>query len=335
MNRIETARDGGPFHGLLPDTILTTVEKALEIRCSNLCRPLNSYINRVYELEDEQGNGLIAKFYRPGRWSEQALQDEHDFVNELAAEEVPVVAPLMLKDHSTLGRFGDLFFALFPKRSGRSYDEYSDDQWLELGRLIGRTHMVGERHLPRERITIAPHLSTREQVDYILRSGFIDADLARDFSALTERIIDHITPLFTDAAMLRIHGDCHFANLIYRPSESFYIIDFDDMSVGPAVQDFWMLLPHYMEKSFIEIDMFLEGYETFRSFDRRTLRLIEPLRAMRYIHYTAWCAHQVKEDGVSRVMPDFGTRHYWMREIKDLTEQLERILDASEVTGNF
>jgi Ser/Thr protein kinase RdoA (MazF antagonist) len=131
--------------------------------------------------------------------------------------------------------------------------------------------------------------------------------------------------MFDGVEMIRIHGDCHFSNLIYRPDESFYIIDFDDMATGPPVQDFWMLLPHYMEKSLVEIDLFLEGYETFRAFDRRTLHLIEPLRAMRYIHYTAWCAHQFLEDGSSRAVHDFASKNYWLREIRDLTDQLERI----------
>ena len=135
--------------------------------------------------------------------------------------------------------------------------------------------------------------------------------------------------------MIRIHGDCHFANLIYRPEESFYIIDFDDMAVGPPVQDFWMLLPGYMGETLAEVDIFLEGYETFRSFNRGSLRLIEPLRAMRYIHYTAWCAHQVAEDGISHVAPDFGSHHYWQREITDLAEQLERIRTMPQQMGNL
>ena len=135
------------------------------------------------------------------------------------------------------------------------------------------------------------------------------------------------TALFKDIELIRIHGDCHFANLIYRPGESFYLIDFDDMATGPPVQEFWMLLPGYISEAMTEIELFLEGYETFRTFDRRTLRLIEPLRAMRYIHYISWCAHQVAEDGSSHVAPDFGTYTYWQRELHDLMEQLDRIRD--------
>ena len=314
------------FHSLTPDRVITLVEKALDIRCTNLCRPLISYINRVYELEAEDGSGLIAKFYRPGRWTQDGLQDEHDFLLELAGREIPVIAPLMFRDDVSLGRHENIYFAVFPKTGGRSYDEYNDDQWLELGRLQGRTHNVGAMHLPKDRLTMAPDRSTRQQVDYILAGSFIPDDMLGRFKDLTDTLINEISPLFHNREMIRIHGDCHFSNLIYRPDESFYIIDFDDMVVGPPVQDFWMLLPGYREDSLAEIEIFLEGYEMFRDFDYGSLRLIEPLRAMRYIHYTAWCAYQFAEDGETRVDEDFGTRQYWQIEMDDLEDQLKKIV---------
>jgi Ser/Thr protein kinase RdoA (MazF antagonist) len=316
------------FHSLTPDRIITLVEKALDRRCTNLCRPLISYINRVYELEAEDGSGLIAKFYRPGRWSQDGLQDEHDFLLELADREIPVIAPLMLRDGGSLGIYENIYFAVFPKTGGRSYDEYNDDQWLELGRLLGRTHSVGAMHLPKDRLTMAPDRSTRQQVDFILAGGFMPDDMLARFKDLTDTLINEINPLFNKREMIRIHGDCHFSNLIYRPAESFYIIDFDDMVVGPPVQDFWMLLPGYREDSLAEIEIFLEGYEMFRDFDYGSLRLIEPLRAMRYIHYTAWCAHQFAEDGETRVDANFGSRQYWQIEMDDLEDQLEKIMNS-------
>jgi Ser/Thr protein kinase RdoA (MazF antagonist) len=325
MNISEDPKRQTAFHDLTPDRVITLVEKELGVRCTNLCRPLISYINRVYELESEDGAGLVAKFYRPGRWTLDGLQDEHDFVLELAEQEIPVVAPLMLRNNRTLGRNEDIYFAVFPKKGGRSFDEYDDDQWLELGRLLGRTHNVGGQKPPRDRITMAPDQATRHQVDFILNNDFIPPDLLGRYKELTDSLINVIKPMFNDVEMIRIHGDCHFSNLIYRPDESFFIIDFDDMAVGPPVQDFWMLLPGYMQDSLAEIDIFLEGYETFRDFDRQTLRLIEPLRAMRFIHYSAWCAHQVAGDGESRVAVDFGSRDYWQGEIGDLEDQLERI----------
>jgi Ser/Thr protein kinase RdoA (MazF antagonist) len=322
----EKAQDAKETHSLTPDRVITLVEKGLGRRCTNLCRPLISYINRVYELEAEDGSGLVAKFYRPGRWSQDGLQDEHDFLLELAAREIPVVAPLMLADGSSLGNHDNMYFAVFPKTGGRSFDEYNDDQWLELGRLLGRTHNVGAMHLPKDRLTMAPDRSTRQQVDYILKGGFMPGDLLGRFKDLTDALINEITPLFNNTGMIRIHGDCHFSNLIYRPDESFYLIDFDDMVVGPPVQDFWMLLPGYQEDSMAEIEIFLEGYEMFRAFDMGSLRLIEPLRAMRYIHYTAWCAYQYAEDGETRVDADFGSRQYWQTELGDLADQLDHIV---------
>ncbi len=323
------------FHGLTPDVIITLAEKALGVRCTNLCRPLNSYINRVYELEFEDRTGLVIKFYRPGRWSKNGLLDEHTFLQELAALEIPVIVPLKMVDGTTLGRFGKIWFACFPKCGGRSFDEYSEEQWLELGRLIGRVHAVGAVRLPEERITMKPSSSTRTQVDSLLASNLIPAEMRQEFKELADTLITEITPLFDHTRMIRIHGDCHFSNLIYLPEKSFYIIDFDDMAVGPPVQDFWMLLPGVKEDSWREINLFLEGYETFMDFDQRSLALIEPLRAMRYIHYIAWCAHQVSEDGESRVAPNFGTREYWQQEMGDLADQLERIKNAPRQIGNM
>lgn len=322
------------FHTLTPEAVISLVEEALGIKCTNLCRPLTSYINRVFELAGRDGTGLVAKFYRPGRWSTAALQDEHDFLLDLLEAEIPVVAPCRFVDNTTLATFGAINFAVFPKRGGRSVDEFSDEQWLQLGRLLGRTHAVGALRTPRARITMSPEHSTREQVEYLLAADCLPSHLRDPFRRTTEALLSAITPLFTGVELIRIHGDCHFANLLHRPDESFLLIDFDDMAVGPPVQDLWMLLPGYREDSGPQIEMFLEGYETFRRFDRKTLALIEPLRAMRYLHYITWCAHQVAEDGLSRLAPDFGSPAYWQREIRDLDDQLRRIRDNDSGLGS-
>jgi Ser/Thr protein kinase RdoA (MazF antagonist) len=317
------------FAALTPDTVIGAVEGALGARCTNRFYPLNSYINRVYEMEREDGERLVAKFYRPGRWSREALQEEHDFLLALAAAEVPVIPPLLMRGGGTLGRHEGIHFAVYPRKSGRVLDEFTDDQWLELGRLLGRVHAVGSTLRPTARVTMAPDRSTRDQVEYLLAGGFVPPDLRDEFETLTGAIIKEAGPMFRDVETIAIHGDCHISNLIYRPGESFYIIDFDDMSVGPPVQDFWMLLPGYRGDSVTQIGLFLEGYETFRRFERRTLGLIGPLRAMRFIHYMAWCARQLADDGESRAIPDFGTRGYWLRELNDLAQQLDRIRAAA------
>jgi len=330
--RQETGED---FQQLGPDRVLDLVEKALGVRCNNLFRTLNSYINRVFEIETIDKVRMVAKFYRPGRWTKGAILDEHRFLLDLAEQEIPVIAPLVFPGGGTIAESGDLLFGVFPKCGGRSVDEFSDEQWLQLGRLIGRVHKVGEVVKARQRITMAPHRSTREQLSYLLASPCVPTEMKPILEKAVLEIIADIEPLFSDVETIRIHGDCHFSNIIQRPGESFYLIDFDDMAMGPPVQDIWMVLPGTVDESFVELDFFLEGYETFRPFNRRSLRLIEPLRAMRFIHYMAWCAHQVAGDGLTRAIDGFGSRDYWQREIDDLIDQRTRIAESLLPSGNM
>ncbi|MEP7217738.1 MAG: serine/threonine protein kinase [Bacteroidota bacterium] len=320
----QTARLTG-FSALTPDVVIDLIEKSLGQRCTNLCRPLNSYINRVFELKLENGDGIIAKFYRPGRWNRTALLDEHEFLTELAELEIPVIPPLPFADGATLHEQDGMYFTAFQKKLGRSCDEPTDNQWEELGRLLARVHAVGAIHPPRNRITMTPGRSTHANLDFILRSGVLPRDQRGQYERAVHDTIQQIDPMFDECELIRIHGDCHRANIVYRPDESFYLIDFDDMAVGPPIQDLWMLLPGHKSESLVEIDFFMEGYETFRSFDRRTLRLIEPLRAMRYIHFTAWCAAQVADGGFARLSPGWGTESFWKGEIRDLRNQQEEI----------
>ena len=315
------------FAGLGPEQILLQVEIALGRKCTNLCRPYNSYINRVFELQEQNGQGLVVKFYRPGRWSKQAIVEEHAFLQELAHEELPVIAPLILQNGSTLTESNGLTFAVFPKKGGRCVDEFSEEQWLSVGRLLGRMHMVGARRPSPARNRLHPSVTSASQLEYILRSGLLQEDLQATYEKICTEIIETISPLFASGESIRIHGDCHRGNLIDRPGESFFILDFDDMATGPPIQDLWMLLPGPVEECALEVDLFREGYETFRPFRLASLALIEPLRAMRFIHYTAWCAYQVIHDGKTAVVPDFGSRHYWQTEIQDLKDQLQRIRD--------
>ncbi|BHH82085.1 stress response kinase A [Desulforhopalus sp. 52FAK] len=313
------------FQQLTPDRVLTLIEQRMGVRCNNLFRPMNSYINRVFEVETTDQTRLIAKFYRPNRWTKEAILDEHQFLLDLKEQEIPVIAPLTAEDGSTLGTIGDLHFTVFPKCGGRSVDEFTDDQWLQLGRLIGRMHQVGETAVAKHRVTMGPEYSSAQQLQYLLASRCVPEDLKRSLEQAVTSILGDINPLFAKRKNIRIHGDCHFANFIHRPGESLYIIDFDDMVMGPPVQDIWMLLPGGLEDTFVELDLFLEGYETFRPFDQSSLRLVEPLRAMRFIHYMAWCAHQVEEDGETRAIDGFGSREYWQQEIADLLDQADRI----------
>ena len=319
------------FAHLTPEHVLDLVEDAMGQLCSGLCRPLTSYINRVYELEWQTGERIVAKFYRPGRWSVDALQDEQDFLAELTADELPVIPPLPGTDGSLLHSHNGYHFAVFPKRGGRALDEPNEKQWLETGRLLGRVHVVGSRHDTRDRIVMRPDFSTEDHIQYLLDTHLQRPDLHDRFAETVDPILDLIEPLFEDLTYLRIHGDLHRNNMLWRPGEPLSLIDFDDMAEGPAVQDIWMLLPGRADDANRELQLFLEGYETFRPFWHGELRLIEPLRFMRMIHFLAWCGHQEEDGGFARLSPDWGSESFWQTEISDLRKQGEVIrtsLDA-------
>ncbi|MDD4734751.1 MAG: serine/threonine protein kinase [Kiritimatiellae bacterium] len=318
------------FSDLTPDLVLDLTEQALGRRCANHCRPLNSYINRVYEVQTDEREAFIIKVYRPGRWSRDALQDEHDFMLELQADDIPVIAPLSDPTGNTLIESEGLFYAVYPRKGGRVCDEPSSEQWQQLGRLIARTHQVGAKHMPRDRITMHPEISTTQQLEDILQSGCVSTDLRTAYEDIVQHMIGETAPLFDDVAMQRIHADCHAQNLIDRRDGTFYIIDFDDLAIGPPVQDLWMLLPGRIQDARSELDAFLDGYETFLEFDYASLRLIEALRAMRYVHYTAWCARQAADGGFARLAPDWGSHNFWRQEVHEMEKQLMEIQDAQE-----
>ena len=329
--RKSPAGDTG-FSALTPDIVIDAVERSLGVLCTNICRPLNSYINRVYDVGLNDGGSVIVKFYRPGRWSREALQDELDFLLELHAAEVPVVPPLAGSDGAWLHDWSGTWFAVFPKKGGRPPDEPSRNEWLHIGRLIARLHAVGARHPPRDRVRLHPQHSTAMHMDYILRSGTVPPQLRQPYEKSVTGLIERSAPLFEDIETLRIHADLHFGNILSRPGEGYHLLDFDDMAVGPAVQDLWLILPDRLARARVEAELLLEGYETFLPFPRETLRLIEPLRAMRFIHFTAWCARQKADGGFARLLPDWGTREFWDQEIADLARQQQEIDDSLNET---
>ena len=322
MTPIQTSEALADFSHLTPDHVIERVEQALGVRCTNLCRQLNSYINRVYEVQAEDGSWVIIKFYRPGRWSRDALLDELEFLQELRAAEVPVVAPLVEDRTGLLEDAHGVFYTLFPKIGGRPLVEPSPERWVELGRLLARVHEIGARHAPRDRITLHPEHVTLQHLDTILAAEFPYDSLRTEYGDLVDDLIEVIAPLFDDTELIRIHGDCHAQNLLDRPDEPLRLIDFDDMALGPAVQDLWMLLPDRPDQSRIEMDLILQGYEVFRDLPPGEIKLVEPLRAMRYIHYTAWCARQMADGGFHRLSPDWGSASFWKREMDDLRKQL-------------
>ena len=315
-----------PFDTLTPDRVLDLVEGALKVRCSGICRPRASYINRVFEIGLNDGTFVIAKFYRPGRWSRDALQDELDFVAELAAEELPVVPPLKGTDGALLHMADETPFAVFPRCGGRPVEDVTQEDWSQLGRLLARLHNVGERRKPRDRVTLGPQTSLTNQLRYLVEGGFIPTGVRDPYRTQVEAIIQELTPVFQGISSIRIHGDCHRGNILHRPGEAFHLIDFDDMALGPPVQDIWMLLPGHPRESVAELDALAEGYETFRPFVWDELRLVEALRAMRYVHYAAWCARQQADQGSVQTVADWGSKEYWNQEIATLAKQHEEII---------
>jgi Ser/Thr protein kinase RdoA (MazF antagonist) len=319
------------FYDLTPDKILRAVE-ALGVRCTGRVLQLNSMENRVYEVEldiapssvtNPSERFLVVKFYRPGRWTEAQILEEHAFLFDLEGDEIPVIAPLRFDDDRSLHAEAEsgIWYCVFPKAGGRSPDELSDDQLDQVGRLLARIHMVGARHPAVARMKLTPQTYGLSNLEYLLGSGALPAEVAPHYEAVVRQLVGLISPWFTDVAVQRIHGDCHLGNLIWgRSGMSF--VDFDDMVVGPCVQDIWLMLPGRDGEARRQLRRMLGGYEQMRAFDRQQLRLIEPLRGLRLIHYSAWVARRWEDPAFPRTFPHFGSNQYWREQLADLSEIL-------------
>lgn len=300
--------------------ILHTVEETLQEKLSNLLLPRNSYINRVYELEKHDSRErFIVKFYRPGRWTTAMILEEHQFLKELEAKEIPVIPPLSFNG-KTLFTLDSIPYSVFPKKGGRALDEFNKESWEELGRLLARIHLVGATHKTSSRITWKPSVATRHHLEALLKTGYLLPDFKESFKQIAEMFIKKADPYFADQEFILLHGDCHKGNLIHRPGEGIFMVDFDDICFGPAVQDLWLLLPDIVENCENELNWFFKGYEVFRPFDFRSLTLIPLLRGMRIIHFASWLAVQSKEPDFSTHFPEAGTAKYWNELIKELQE---------------
>ncbi len=305
--------------------MLDALETTTGRRMTGLATPLPSYVNRVYEVQAMDGERMIAKFYRPGRWSREAIQEEHDFLADCREDEIPVIAPLTFPDGSTLQEANGIYFTLFPKGLGLQLELNSPKDWVRVGRLLGRVHVSGSKREASARLKLHPMTSTAADVDHLIDGGFVPPTCLNGFKDVTSRILDAIGDMFDDINSIRIHGDCHCGNLLYRPGEGLMVIDFDDMMIGPPVQDIWLLLPDHADACQTELSLLLRGYETFLEFDDSSLRLIEPLRTMRVIYYLAWCSIQLDDFKFRQEHPDWGTDPFWRREIADLESQYQAI----------
>jgi Ser/Thr protein kinase RdoA (MazF antagonist) len=335
------------FFDLTPDRVLEAVE-ASGLRCSGRCAALNSFENRVYEVELEEEEGSddrsasavfarrrVVKFYRPGRWSREQILEEHEFLLDLKKAEIPVVAPIVFENGQTLHveKESGIFYALFPKVGGRAPDELQDDQLQWIGRLLARIHSVGASRPSLHRIEINAQNYGRKNLASLLEGNWIPLEFAARYEKTANEICDLTDQMFATlpaSSIHRIHGDCHLGNLLLNQSGPFFL-DFDDMARGPAVQDIWLLVPGRDEDSIRQRQVLLEGYEEMRSFNWSTLRLIEPLRALRFIHYSAWIARRWNDPAFPLAFPQFGSHRYWQEGVQDLEEQLRLIRKDIEV----
>ncbi|HYD96816.1 MAG TPA: serine/threonine protein kinase [Noviherbaspirillum sp.] len=312
-----------PFSDLSPDCVLDALD-SVGLVCDGRLLALNSYENRVYQVGIEDGPPLVAKFYRPARWTDAAILEEHVFVQELAEREIPVVAPLPLRDSDTLHSFNGYRFAVYPKQGGRA-PELDDPATLEwMGRFIGRIHAIGALRPFDARPVLDAASFGDEPASWLLANGFLPDDLVQAYRSVVQQALDGVRRCYEragDVALLRLHGDCHCGNVLWTDSGP-HFVDFDDSRTGPAIQDLWMLLSGERADMVRQLSDLLAGYEDFCAFDARELHLIEALRTLRLIHYSAWLARRWDDPAFPAAFPWFNTQRYWQDRILELREQI-------------
>ena len=330
-----------PYAGLTPDVVLDALD-AVGLFCDGRLLALNSYENRVYQAwldereapaDGSSARSVVAKFYRPGRWSDGQIAEEHAFVSELAAHEIPVVAPLAIGG-ATLHRFAGFRYAAYPQCGGRApeLDNASTLEWI--GRFVGRIHAIGSVAPFRLRPSVDVASLGDEPRDWLLANGFIPPDLVAAWESVAGQALDGARRCFEragDFATLRLHGDCHAGNVLWRGEGAMqgpHFVDFDDCRTGPAMQDLWMLLSGGRDDMGRQLRAVLSGYEDFCDFDDRELHLIEALRTLRLIHYSAWLARRWQDPAFPAAFPWFNTQRYWQDRVLELREQIAAMDEA-------
>lgn len=310
---------GFDYRDLTPDLILDALAQTGLVIDSGLTA-LNSYENRVYQFHDEARRRYVVKFYRPGRWRREQILEEHAFTALLAAEEIPVATPLVF-DGETLLEYQGFHFTLWPSLGGRAFEMDNLDQLEGVGRWLGRLHEVSSVHpfQHRPQLDVATML---EEPRHLLASGeWLPRSLAKPFFGVLDELIAHVREAMSlEVERISLHGDCHPGNILWRDGP--LLVDFDDCRTGPAIQDLWMLLSGDRQERMMQLDALLAGYEEFMELDHRELRLIEPLRAMRMVHYMAWLARRWSDPAFPRHFPWFNTGAYWEQQLKAMQEQL-------------
>ena len=310
------------YSDLQPQDFFAALEN-LGFRCDSRFLALNSYENRVYQVGIEDGQPIVAKFYRPNRWSDDAILEEHGFTMELSEQEIPVVAPLEIEG-KTLHWAGPFRLAVYPYRRGRAPELDNLQQLRQLGRLVARIHLIGETKEFPHRPRISVERYAIESCDYLLEQHFIPDDLHAAYQSVANLVIERIEDCYAcagDIKEIRLHADFHPSNVLVT-GETFHIVDFDDTRSGPSVQDLWMFLSGDRSEQTPQLAALLEGYQSFRRFDARELHLVEALRSLRIMHYSAWLARRWEDPAFKRAFPWFASPTYWDEHVLALREQV-------------
>jgi Ser/Thr protein kinase RdoA (MazF antagonist) len=317
-----------PYAALTPDVVIDAVEAVGAVPDGRFLA-LNSYENRVYQVGIEEAPPVVVKFYRPERWSTPTIQEEHDFALELAAAEVPVIAPIVREGRS-LFEHGGFRYAVYPRAGGRWPELGTADERQWMGRFLARIHAVGRRRPFRHRPRLDWYAMGRETADYLLDRGWIPPHVEAAYASLVDDALEIVEWRFDAAAplgTLRLHGDCHPGNVLWTDAGP-HFVDLDDCMTGPAVQDLWMLVSGSPEEIREQLDDLLEGYAAFGDFDLRELTLVEPLRTLRIMHYAGWLARRWDDPAFPRAFPWFEEPRYWEQHVLNLREQVAAMQEA-------
>lgn len=315
-----------PYQALTPDVVLDAVESVGYLSDARILA-LNSYENRVYQVGIEGSAPLIAKFYRPDRWSREQILEEHHFAQELVSLEVPVVPPMVIEG-TTLHHFQGFDFAVYERKGGHAPELDNLDHLLVIGRLLGRLHNCGRAKPFSARPSFNLEEFARGPQQFLLANGFIPTHLTEAYKTLTDDLISATQTIWqsVNTDSIRLHGDCHPGNILWRDDSAFFV-DLDDARSGPAVQDLWMLLNGDRASQCTQLSEILEGYQQFASFNFAELNLIETLRTWRIMHYAAWLGRRWQDPAFPHSFPWFNTERFWAEHILELREQMAAIAE--------
>ena len=317
--------DKTPFFTMTPDRVIDAVESRGWLSDYRILA-LNSYENRVYQVGIDQQEPVIAKFYRPGRWSDAQIQEEHDFCFELVEQDVSVVAPLKDDSGKSLFEFEGFRFSLFPRRGGRAPELDDPEHLYQLGVALGQIHSVGAAKPFQVRPTLDVQSYGWNSRELLLKEH-IPASLREAYATISESLLERVDEVFkaySDVAQIRVHGDCHSGNVLWRDDRP-HFVDFDDARMAPAVQDIWMLLTGDRVQQEMQLGEVIAGYEEFAEFNPRELNLVEPLRVLRMMNHAAWIANRWEDPAFPKAFPWFNTERYWGEHLLDLKEQYSNL----------